>query len=275
MTEELMPARRYEWERIVRRIVMPKPYKLLALALATYADPDGSRIRPGAEVLADVTGDTERNVRRLLAALRNRFGLLEIVSRGGGRGGRGKASEYRLTIPVDLMERVEMLSPDGRRDEPTGHLDVRSFDESEDIQVSGQTADEPVDNSESPDIQMSSQSTEAAPNDRTSNSVTKRMTGHSEAIDRTQLCPTTKLTKPPKRTNTGSHLPAQPPDAREPPPTRTLDEILPLSKPDRVRTGPKCAHGLDGTAEPDGTPRCPLCRRNAPHTTTEREEVPT
>lgn len=111
MTE---PTPRYEWERLVRRIKMPASNKLLALVLATYADPDGSRVRPGNEVLAAVTGQSERTVKRNLASLRE-LGLLAIARRGGGRAGVGKTTEYQLTIPMDLLERAELLAPGDRR----------------------------------------------------------------------------------------------------------------------------------------------------------------
>ncbi len=85
----------------------------MALILATYADPDGSRVRPGNEILAAVTGESERNVKRRLAALRE-MGLLTVARRGGGRSGRGKTTEYQLTMPSDLLERCSMLGPDER-----------------------------------------------------------------------------------------------------------------------------------------------------------------
>lgn len=110
MTDEQTPSPRYEWERIVRRIVMPGNEKLLALVLATYADRDGSRVRPGNQVLAAVTGMSERTVKRALAALRD-CGLLAVSRRGGGRDGQGRATEYQLTIPGDLLDRVSLLDP--------------------------------------------------------------------------------------------------------------------------------------------------------------------
>lgn len=189
MTMELEPIGRYEWERLVRRARLPKPVKLLAFVLATYADPDGSRVRPGLPVLASVTGDSERNVRRLLALLVDELGLLRQVARGGGRGGKGRASVYRLTIPVDLLDRLEMLSPED------------SLSDSPDIQVSSQSdaslVDNPVDNSVSPDTQMSSQSEVENDFQGTSHAGFGGLTGHSESIDRTSGCPpTTHLHQP-------------------------------------------------------------------------------
>lgn len=183
MTLELEPIGRYEWERLVRRARLPKPVKLLALVLATYADSDGSRVRPGLPVLASVTGDSERNVGRILRHLVDELGLLQQVARGGGRGGKGRASVYRLTIPVDLLDRLEMLSPE---DSPA---------DSSDIQVSSQSGeplvDNPVYNSVSPDTWMSSQTEVENDFHQTSGVTFRGLTGHSDPIDRTSGCPPT------------------------------------------------------------------------------------
>ena len=101
-------ADRYEWERLVRRVRLGAPAKAVALAMATYADPDGTRVRPGVARLAAVTELSERSVYSALKKLRA-LGLVECVFRGGHRGEDSMASAYRLTIPVDLLERVEML----------------------------------------------------------------------------------------------------------------------------------------------------------------------
>lgn len=184
-----VPTGRFEWERLVRRITMPKPVKLVALVLATYADPDGSRVRPGMEVLAAVTGDSERNARRLLGTL-TKMNLVTLVSRGGGRGGNGRASEYQLTIPTDLLDRFELLTPG---DKPV----------SPDTQVSSQNGsqpvDEPVDNPDSPDTQMSAHSDEDTEIDRTWATHKNGLTGHGRHIDRTSRCPTTTHDHPQKR----------------------------------------------------------------------------
>jgi len=206
MTMELEPIGRYEWERLVRRAQLPKPVKLLALVLATYADPDGSRVRPGLPVLASVTGDSERNVRRILAHLVDDLGLLRQLARGGGRGGKGRASVYRLTIPVDLLDRLELLSPE---DSPPDW---------EDIQVSGDSGvDNGVDNSVSADIQMSGQSGTENDFHRTSGATFGRLTGHSLPIDRTSGCPPTTHIHQPLQDQPRDPDPAQPDTARERP----------------------------------------------------------
>jgi hypothetical protein len=219
-TPDRFPASRFEWERLVRRIVMAEREKLVCFILASYADADGTRVRPGELVVASVIGKSERTVRRVLSKLEDDLRLIELVSRGGGRGGTGRTNEYRLTIPVDLLDRVELLAPG---DKPTT--------ESPDNLVSGQSpqspVDTPVDNTDRPDTHLSGQSCPQATdpadspdslvsgeNDfhRTDNAVTDRLTGQNGSIDRTARVsdyqgPTTKRDQPPPA------LPAQPPDA--------------------------------------------------------------
>lgn len=177
-----VPTGRFEWERIVRRIRMPKPVKLAALVLATYADPDGSRVRPGMEVLAAVTGDSERNAKRIVNVLRS-MRLIEQVSRGGGRGGRGKAATYQLVIPTDLLERVELL---GVGD---------NHPESGDTQMSPETEPQPVDNTVdshvSGDTQMSPETGRDTTNEVTSGAPPDRNEVTFFANEVTSGCPTT------------------------------------------------------------------------------------
>lgn len=106
-------AGRYDWERLIRRVRLGAPAKAVALAMATYADADGSRVRPGVARLAAVTELSERSVYSALKKLRA-LGLVDCLSRGGHRGEGREASVYRLTIPVDLIDRVELLDPSER-----------------------------------------------------------------------------------------------------------------------------------------------------------------
>lgn len=115
-------AGRYEWERIIRRVQLGRTTKFVALTLATYADADGSRVRPGEARLAAVTELTERAVRNSLKTLRE-LGLIERVYKGGRHGTYGVATVYRLTIPTNLLDRVELLDAEeeaGRTALPTG-----------------------------------------------------------------------------------------------------------------------------------------------------------
>jgi hypothetical protein len=108
--DEIHGSARYEWERIVRRVVMPGPTKCVAFALATYANADGTSIFPGNERLAAVTCQGDKTVRRALDWLRGGY-LIERVREGSRGGRRGLADEYRLVLPSDLLTRHELLDP--------------------------------------------------------------------------------------------------------------------------------------------------------------------
>lgn len=298
-TVELVPTDRFEWERLVRRISpasMPFELKGYAVLLGTWADPDGSRVRPGEPRLANITGKDKRTIRRWTAALR-KLGLLAVARRGGGRGGRGTTTEYQLTIPVDLLDRLEMLDPD---DNPTPV--------SRDIQVSSQSASTPVSSPDWEDTQVASQSLpaavdnpEPAPIERTPDDTSPRLRGHLEPIERTPGCPTTRPIHQPPTTPTHYWLTSTvtPPTredsppiepeihppvvvaataAPQPEPQERIEEIEgPAAEPpalaDTVAEAPtpalrpaKCArHGLSGALQDDGSPRCQLCRRELGH----------
>ncbi|MCT9624260.1 hypothetical protein HWD94_03865 [Pseudarthrobacter equi] len=115
------PVGRFEWERIIRRaIITPPSVKFLGLMMATYASADGSRVRPGQARLAAVMGTSISTVERGQRTM-EKEGFLEMVFKGhsAGRGrNAGYASEYRLTIPSDLLDRVPMLDPDEKHPSP-------------------------------------------------------------------------------------------------------------------------------------------------------------
>lgn len=106
---ELQPADRFEWERILRRCLIPLELKGLASLMSQYGNADGTEVRPGMPRLVAVCGKPERTLRRMIDEIL-RLGLMERVTHGGGR--TGKAAKYRLTVPSDLLERVPMLEPD-------------------------------------------------------------------------------------------------------------------------------------------------------------------
>lgn len=99
-------AGRYEWERVVLDDFTPSTptVKLVALTLATYANGrTGGSIRPGIQRLAQVTGLSERTIIRSVKELEE-LGMVSCVRRGSsfGRGGKGMASTYQLTVPAAL-----------------------------------------------------------------------------------------------------------------------------------------------------------------------------
>jgi Helix-turn-helix domain len=93
------PLDRFEWERLIRELDLPPTLKCTAYALATYANGDGTKARPGVDRLAHATGLSRRSVLAALAGLET-AGLIEAVTRGGGKGTpRGFASVYVLSVP--------------------------------------------------------------------------------------------------------------------------------------------------------------------------------
>lgn len=109
------PIGRFEWERILRRIQVSAPsVKLVGFTMATYADANGGRVRPGQSRLAAVMGTSISTVRRGQSELET-IGMLDMVVKGRsfGRGHVGSfASEYRLSVPSDLLAAIPMLDPD-------------------------------------------------------------------------------------------------------------------------------------------------------------------
>jgi DNA-binding transcriptional ArsR family regulator len=261
-------AGRYEWERVLRRIVMPWELKGFGFLLSTYADSDGSRVRPGVESLTAVTGKSEKTVRRWLKEFRS-AGLLKLTARGGGRGGKGKTDTYRLAIPVDLFDRFEVLSTGDRVLRLASVSDVESpvtqvtgqSEESPVIQMTAQSAAEPEMTGHHTDRSIPNENdfhrSNQAPRSRMSGQI-RGMTGHPD--DR--LPPTTPTTQD-HPTNPD---PAQPPTAQDDQTTDQSEvEVEPAAAPE------KCDHGLVRRPRPDGTSNCALCRRQAAAQTPKEE----
>ncbi len=100
----LQEVGRFEWERIIKKCDFTQmSTRLVALLLATYASEDGSRIYPGRERLAAVSGLSQRQVTRSLVKLED-LGLVFKVHNGSSIGKRGLASVYRLTSPSTLLQ---------------------------------------------------------------------------------------------------------------------------------------------------------------------------
>jgi hypothetical protein len=144
---------RFDWERTIRRIVMPtslKSTKLVALMLATYADADGSSIYPSVERLADVCQLGRSTVSNSLKWLRDDALLIHRHQHGTNKGGRKLADVYQLCRPSDWEDRFTLLAENGkdmelaiprpRRANPNP-LGTRRFDVDSDKQATRQTLD--------------------------------------------------------------------------------------------------------------------------------------
>ncbi len=114
---ELEPVGRFEWERLLRRAQLDFTVMGVGLVLATYADSDGSNVRPGLKRLIAVTGKSRATICRALATLRD-LGLIDYVFQASRDGHKDKVDEYRLTMPADLTERIPLLGPDENQVSP-------------------------------------------------------------------------------------------------------------------------------------------------------------
>lgn len=239
--------------RRVDPAVMPEALKGFALILATFADPDGTRVRPGIPSLRAITGKSSRTVQDRLTDLHDRLGFLILTRRGGGRGGSGRANEYRLAIPADLLERVGLIGIDEQSPATTV---AGQSPESPATAIAGQSHLSPVDN------QLSPATATADENDfhRQSDDSPDRLTGNLARIDRQQLLPATRTRPTTKSDQTSGYDPAQPPEAGS-----QADNGNP-SPVEVIKPRAKCPHGLTLRASPDGLPSCPLCRRALPST---------
>lgn len=92
---------RFAWEKTIREIVVPdhlRAVKVVGLMLATYADQDGTSVRPGERRLAARCQLTDRTVREALKWLRQNL-LIHRHARGSNVGLRNYADTYQLCRP--------------------------------------------------------------------------------------------------------------------------------------------------------------------------------
>jgi len=90
---------RFTWERMVRATKMDPSTKLAALICATYANQDGTKVRPGLRRLSEDSGLTQRTMQRAVVALRA-MGLLDRVTKGSNLGTKDMVDVYQLVIPA-------------------------------------------------------------------------------------------------------------------------------------------------------------------------------
>jgi DNA-binding transcriptional ArsR family regulator len=106
------PLGRFAWERLLLGCELPRVTKLVGLALAVYANRDGSNAHPGNRRLAAWSQLTERAVKQHLATLRD-LGLIERTEKGHGNRFYRRADCYQLTEPADLHDRVRLINDPG------------------------------------------------------------------------------------------------------------------------------------------------------------------
>lgn len=111
----------YSWRAAICDSDLRPAVRHVALAMSLYMSERGDSAFPGAKRLAHDTGLTERAVRTLLGDLAA-AGWLELVARGGLKGGKRMANLYRATIPNPGLpfthERGSPVNGDARTPDP-------------------------------------------------------------------------------------------------------------------------------------------------------------
>lgn len=264
-----------EWTRALRtmrlgtrRGVRAATLRDVALTMASFAEyKDGTRIRPGIALLAVYCEVDYRTARTAVAVLRDDLGL--IVRTKAGRS-RGDADVYRLAMPEDITDRIEVLNPAQvelaaerirsgarRQADRTGTADTRT---EESVRVP-ETPVEPVDNSS---LRVPATPVPAPDSEiRTGVAGTPNpiRTGVAGTPVRVSLCPPTEPLPRQEtyRANPDGDLRTSVTVSRASPPDPEPGTDSPLSG--------KCAHGLRSRRRADGTPSCALCRvaQQPPH----------
>lgn len=100
------PAGRFRWEKELRTRAtsegMKPSHMHVALVMATWANGDGTKVRPTKETIRTATGLGLSTIYDALKYL-TQEGWMQQLSQGSG--GSKMASEYRLTIPQPSEER--------------------------------------------------------------------------------------------------------------------------------------------------------------------------
>lgn len=115
---KLVPKRRFDWERIFRRLIVPPNFrsaKIVGLTMATYANADGTNMHPGEKLLMAQCGLSERTVRDSLKYLRE-MGLIHRYARGSSTGRPNYADKYQLCAPEAWAEILPLLPEPGKAD---------------------------------------------------------------------------------------------------------------------------------------------------------------
>jgi hypothetical protein len=264
---ERMPATVREWTDILARIRFGKvkvagktlsgaTIKGVAARLASYADGNGTRVRPGVARLAVDLEMDYQTARRAVSLLRG-LGLIDLVRSGGRRG----ADEFRLTLPVDLLDRDDLVvwSPIEQRAEIDRAQQAyrKPSDAPRGGPGGGQSLVPEGPHKGAASLVPQGPVQEVPPDPITGPSGTgySPLTGPSGTAS---LVPQGRTTHQDLDTTT-THHPDQ--DLR----TDVTGPREPEAdtNPDPPLRPKKCPDGLSAATRPDGKPECPICRRRA------------
>jgi hypothetical protein len=257
---ERMPANFRDWVEILARIrfgkvtIAGKTYrgaivKAIAGRLACYADHDGTRVRPGIVRLAIDEEVTYRTARDIVAYLRQ-IGLLHLVRAGG----RLRADEFRLSLPVDLLERddLEVWSPTRQR---------REIEIAQDAHRGGRKppggggVHAPTDSAIPDGVHAPEDSLIDPEPPPIAESVGTAKNAIAESVGTPLLSPEGHPTDQDRYTTTTDH------SGEDASATVTIPGAPgPATNPEPPPRPKRCEHGLEAGRRGDGQPACPICR---------------
>jgi len=241
--------------KVAGKTVAGSSIKAVAERLARYGDADGTRVRPGIARLAVDLEMSYGTVKRAVQHL-HKVGLLRLVQAASRP---GHADVYRLSLPVDLLDRVEVWTParhalevervreanrgryPGRRDPGPGQGDLL-------------VPEEPA---EVADLRVSEGPAEPKPAGPSGTDISGPA-GPSGTDLRVPQGPATNQ-EPRHKTDQPNQLgvrTAASASARE---DSDQDPVFAAEVEERCTAHPALAGGRRG----DGAPACPLCRRGA------------
>lgn len=144
----LLARVRFGKQTVAGKTVSGMTVKAIGERMATYADRDGTRVRPGIARLAVDLETSYTTVRNAVTVL-ERVGLIQLIHPAT----RTQAAVYRLVIPTDLLERedVELWSP-AQHSLAAKKLSEAYRGRSPQVAIADASgvSDSPVDNPESP-----------------------------------------------------------------------------------------------------------------------------
>ncbi|MFI1195505.1 hypothetical protein ACH4T9_19920 [Micromonospora sp. NPDC020750] len=298
---ELRPVDRHEWISIILRArlgglitgsgrtgekgratrggVSATAFKAVALAWASHADPDGTNIWPGDATIA-VEAEVGLQVAQAVKRKMIELGLTERVRARSRRHRRG--DEHRLTLPSDLLDAVDVLSPaalqmaainvyerrrgkrGGSGGDPTPPGMGSPVDTPQD--PTDPTVGDPVDPPHEPDAETCGGS----------GGHTTDVCGGSGGthvggpVARVTYPETNPVSSSPSQTDNGVRTAVTVPrvgEAVDEPDPAIEEKTQPPPAPARPAGCPDHGPAMKAGNRPDGQPRCPLCRRGAPPST--------
>lgn len=187
-----MDVGRFDWEALIDRAELPKHLKTVAYVLAHKANGDGSHVRPGITLVADILNDSEKTTGDYINQLVD-LGWLRLVRKGGGTRREGYASIFQLTTPgPSFPMRLAPKTHERLIERPKGKRPPRKSDpKPASLQPLAAVADDLNPASGDPLVDNSTDLNPASPQSPVDNLTEPKPTSDGQAVaDNTDLNPT-------------------------------------------------------------------------------------